>query len=65
MTVVAVSDKQEMKNLMMETVKWPHPIYIRLGSGGEKIISKKERIYFWKNKNIPNQEMNIYLSPRV
>ena len=51
MTVVAVSDKQEMKNLMMETVKWPHPIYIRLGSEVKKLF-QKEKFIFGKQKHI-------------
>ena len=36
MTVVAVSDAQEMKNMMKETISWPNPIYIRLGTGEKK-----------------------------
>src|ERR1700730_7631908 len=39
MTVVAVADAEEMKRLMRETLDWPDPIYIRLGKGGEPVIS--------------------------
>jgi transketolase len=39
MTVTAVSDAEEMKRLMPATLDWPHPIYIRLGKGGDPVIS--------------------------
>ena len=42
MTVVAVSDKDEMVRLMEASLGWPHPIYIRLGKGGDPIISRPE-----------------------
>jgi transketolase len=42
MTVTAVSDAEEMVRLMEATVNWPHPIYIRLGKGGDKVVSKPE-----------------------
>src|SRR5580692_5746839 len=42
MTVTAVSDAEEMKRLMRATLAWPHPIYIRLGKGGDPVISKEE-----------------------
>jgi len=41
MTVTAVSDAEEMKRLMHATLAWPHPIYIRLGKGGDPVISKE------------------------
>lgn len=40
MTVTAVADADEMKRLMHATLDWPHPIYIRLGKGGDPVISK-------------------------
>src|SRR3989338_3066534 len=40
MTVLAPCDAPEMKRLMMETLDWPHPIYIRLGKGGDAVISE-------------------------
>lgn len=40
MTVLAPCDAPEMKRLMAETLDWPHPIYIRLGKGGDPIISQ-------------------------
>jgi transketolase len=42
MTVTAVADAEEMKRLMRTTLDWPHPIYIRLGKGGDPIVSKEE-----------------------
>lgn len=39
MTVVAVSDAEEMVRFMKETIDWPHPIYIRLGKGYDEVVS--------------------------
>lgn len=39
MTVTAVSDANEMTRLMQATLDWPQPIYIRLGKGGDEIVS--------------------------
>jgi transketolase len=41
MTVTAAADADEMKRLMRATLDWPHPIYIRLGKGGDPVISKE------------------------
>lgn len=43
MTVTAACDAEEMSRLMEASLDWPHPIYIRLGKGGDPIISKAER----------------------
>lgn len=43
MTVTAVSDSDEMVRLMEATTDWPHPIYIRLGKGGDPIVSEAAR----------------------
>jgi len=32
-----------MTRLMDATLDWPHPVYIRLGKGGDTVISKPER----------------------
>lgn len=40
MTIVAVCDAEEMERLMKCTLDWPYPIYIRLGKGGDKVVSK-------------------------
>lgn len=41
MTVMAVSDADEMRRLMEQSLDWPDPIYIRLAKGGDKVISKE------------------------
>ena len=45
MTIIAPCDAIEMKNIMIETLKWPHPVYIRIAKGGDKIISEKKQIF--------------------
>lgn len=42
MTIMAVSDADEMGRLMEQTLNWPDPMYIRLAKGGDKVISKAE-----------------------
>ncbi len=42
MTVVAPCDAEEMRRFMATTIDWPHPIYIRLGKGGDKVVSRAE-----------------------
>jgi len=39
MAVVVPCDADEMNRLMMSTLEWSHPIYIRLAKGGDKIVS--------------------------
>jgi transketolase len=39
MTVVAVSDAEEMRRLMEQSLDWPGPIYIRLAKGGDPVVS--------------------------
>ncbi len=48
MTICAVSDKVEMKKLMDASIHWPYPMYIRLGRGGDEIISKKKKFKIGK-----------------
>ncbi len=40
MTVVAPADPNEMRRFMYKTVDYQGPIYIRLGKGGEPIVTK-------------------------
>ena len=40
MTILAPCDADEMERLMSCTLSWPHPIYIRLGKGGDKVVSQ-------------------------
>jgi len=42
MTVVAVSDSEEMTRFMEKSLDYPHPIYIRMAKGGDKVVSKAE-----------------------
>jgi transketolase len=42
MTVTAVCDAKEMVRLMNATLDWPHPIYIRLAKGGDRVVSREE-----------------------
>ena len=42
MTVVCATDAEEMKRLMAETLNYPGPIYIRLGKGGDPIVSRDD-----------------------
>ena len=39
MTVVVPCDADEMGRFMQKTLDWPHPIYIRLAKGYDKVIS--------------------------
>jgi transketolase len=41
--VVAPCDAEEMQRFMSTTLDWPHPIYIRLGKGGDAVVSKPEK----------------------
>ena len=51
MTIVAPSDAPEMERLMHQTIDWPGPIYIRLGKGGDPIVSE-ERLGFKIGKGV-------------
>ena len=43
MTIVAPCDAEEMSRLMPQTVDWPGPIYIRLGKGGDPVVSSPDK----------------------
>ena len=43
MTIISPCDAVEMKSVMQSTVNWPHPIYIRLGKGGDPIITEENQ----------------------
>jgi transketolase len=45
MTVVAVCDADEMRRFMVQTLDWPHPIYIRLAKGFDPIVSSPEQAF--------------------
>lgn len=38
MAVVAPADAKEMQQFMQASKDWPHPIYIRLGKGGDPVL---------------------------
>ncbi len=42
MTVVAVSDAEEMTRFMEKSLDYPHPIYIRMAKGGDPVVSRAE-----------------------
>ena len=42
MAVVVPCDADEMNRLMMSTLEWPHPIYIRLAKGGDRVVSAEQ-----------------------
>jgi len=39
MTIISPCDANEMRNLMMQTIDYKSPIYVRLGRGGEEVIT--------------------------
>lgn len=39
MTIVSPSDADEMTRFMKSALDWPHPIYIRLGKGGDPVVT--------------------------
>ena len=39
MTIISPCDAKEMRAMMHQTLNYMHPIYIRLGRGGEKIVT--------------------------
>lgn len=41
MTVVAPCDALEMRDVIKESINWPHPMYIRVAKGGDEIVSNK------------------------
>lgn len=40
MTVIAPADADEMRRFMLAAANWPGPVYIRLGKGGDPIVSR-------------------------
>mgnify|MGYP001019393222 CR=1 FL=1 len=43
MTIIAPCDSEEMKRLMPQTLNYEGPIYIRLGKGGDPVVSQPDR----------------------
>jgi transketolase len=66
MTILAPCDANEMKNLIPATLKWPHPIYIRLSRGDEPLITKKNRKFvIGKSVIIKKSEDFLFLSTGI
>tara|TARA_A100001015_G_scaffold289576_1_gene361586 strand:+ start:2218 stop:3141 length:924 start_codon:yes stop_codon:yes gene_type:complete len=66
MTIVAPCDAVEMKKIMLETEKFKGPIYIRLGRGGDKIITKKtSKIKIGKAVEIIKPKENLFITTGV
>ena len=42
MTILAPCDAEEMRRLMLQTVDIDGPIYIRLGKGGDEVVSRED-----------------------
>lgn len=42
MAVVSPVDAEEMRRFMPQTLDWPGPIYIRLGKGGDPVVSRED-----------------------
>ncbi len=55
MTIVAPADADEMRRLMPLTLDYPGPIYIRLGKGGDPIVTD-DRMPFAIGKALPLRE---------
>ena len=60
MTIVAPCDAEEMERLMVASLDWPHPLYIRLAKGGDRIVSNPE-LGFIIGKGIKLKEGNDVL----
>ena len=66
MTILAPCDAFEMKNLMSATLKWPHPIYIRLAKGGDQIITKKNKKFIiGKSVMITKPQKYLFLTTGI
>jgi transketolase len=57
MTIIAPADAEEMRRMMPTTVDHPGPIYIRLGKGGDPIVTNPNTP-FRIDKAIPMREGN-------
>lgn len=71
MTVVAPADAEEMRRFMERTPEWPHPIYIRLGKGGDPVVSRNDggfiigRAYLLRDATGPKTGMALLVSTGV
>jgi transketolase len=66
MTILAPCDANEMKNLIPTTLKWPHPVYIRLSRGDEPLITEKNhKFVIGKSVIIKKPEDCLFLSTGI
>ena len=66
MTIVAPCDADEMRRLMLKSLNWPHPIYIRLAKGGDEIISREElRFNIGKSIMLQKGKDGLFISTGV
>ena len=63
MTIVCPCDANEMKKLIIQSVNWPHPLYIRLARGGEEIITSEDYDFaIGKSLMIKEPVKNLYIT---
>jgi len=60
MTIVAPCDAVEINKLIIESILWPSPMYIRLGKGGDEIITNDD-VDFKIGKALIKKEPHIGL----
>ena len=66
MTIIAPCDSNEMKKIMECSLTWPHPIYIRLGKGGDEVITNSKTEYkIGKALLLKKPEMGLFISTGV
>ena len=61
MTILSPCDKLEMKKLLIESVNYKGPIYVRFGLGGEKIITSENfKVKIGQSMQLlPKRKLNI------
>ena len=66
MTIIAPCDALEMESIMKCSENWPHPIYIRLGKGGDEIVSNSQNKYeIGKAIILKKPEQGLFISTGV
>ncbi len=66
MTIVCPCDANEMNRFMLKTLDWPHPIYIRLAKGGDKIVSDESAVFeIGKSILMKNGKDGLFISTGV
>lgn len=55
MAIISPADANEMSRFMKSSLAWPHPIYIRLGKGGDPVITG-DQADFEIGKAVPLRE---------